>query len=196
MAESKRIFWTDYEQSEVYRVFTELVEQKKIKDRPVPNSYSRDGSLVMSLLRQAQLVLPENRRRSLANIEALTPELGERLALHGYFPKNWRTFYKKKIEQRKEAAAEVDPQAKLIQELQARVAELEQRIKDSEEQREGLSQALVNLRNQPTFGEQLQSWIADTLALALTRAEDMKKPTFMRPAGGQASPEGKSTSSK
>ena len=193
MAESKRIFWTEYDQSEVYRVMTELVDQKKITDRPLPNSYTKDGSLVMNLLRQAQLTLQQNRRRKLGNIDAVPTELGNRLALNGYFPKNWKDFYKKSRKAR-EAPPEVDPQAKLIQELQAKLSELEQRLKDSEEQREGLSKALIDLRNQPSFGDQLQHWIATTLSMAMNMTEDQHKPAFMRPAGGQAQQGGKTGS--
>lgn len=188
MARSPKIIWNVTEEADWYAAFLEGLKERKVPT-PVGPGHLKE---VMEAAREALKVLRVERRRSITSIDAIRGELGKRLVGNNIFPRNYldvlrRGAAKKAIE------PEIDPNLQRISELEAEITKHTSYIEELENRLETAQGRINELENQPTPMQLLQRAVAETLAMALTMAEDQKKPAGLRVPGGEPSQAGKST---
>lgn len=179
MPRRPRVDWTDFEQAQVYAATVDLLKAKKIA---TPVEPGKNGALFMSVLREAQVVLPEKRRRPLANVDALptSSPLAKRFVENQIIPKDYYQVYRRRANKKASPADEpqVDPRIleleTLNQQYVEQITSLGQRLADAETK-------LHAYARQPTPMQLIQRFVADTLAMALIQVEDHKKPAGFRP---------------
>lgn len=189
MPRGKRVDWTDYEQSQVYSAAVEMLKQRKVQ-LPISNSAGRVAFL--KVMRECQVVLPDNRRRPHINsLENISGDLATRFITNNVLTKDFKNLKKGSDKKLKEQAP--DPQALRIQELEAEVAGNKQYIQEREDRITELEARIVELQSQPTPMQLIQKFVADTLAMALTQANRHPLSDYKGTPGG-ASTGGKSQS--
>lgn len=177
----KRVDWTDFEQAQVYSAVVDLLKAKKIA---TPVEPGKNGALFMNVMREAQVVLPDKRRRPLANVDALPPAtpLAKRFMDNGIIPKDYYFSYRRRATKKAGVPEEApDPRDQEIVDLRNQLDAAQTGIREFQALAEQLRGRVLELENQPSPMQVMQRAIAETLAMALQMHEDRKKPDFMRP---------------
>lgn len=187
----KRIDWTEYEQATMYSAIVELLKSRKIE---TPISTAKGRTAFLNVARDAQVALPENRRRKhLNSLDNITGALRQRFIDNGILPRNLEALKKgakvKAPDPREEKIAELTQQLEQVREEWAnQLEQAKQQCTQLQTINNDLRERITVLENQPTPMMMLQEAIADTLALAMRKANDVNKPAFFRPGGGSVAP--------
>lgn len=164
-----RIKWSEDEDRLVFNATKDMIAQQKIK---MPFT---KVSTFINTVRSAQIVLPENRRRSLFNLDSLARMLPrfkeEGIVSEEFLQHSKRVTPDEKVDpttlRMNQLADERDAAVKLAEEVQ--------------EQNNGLAKQVVALRNElqkvPTEAQVVKSFIADILADVQARGRALPGPT-------------------
>jgi hypothetical protein len=172
----KRIDWTEYEQAQVYAATVDLLDNRKVA---LPVEGFKGGKAFMQAIRDAQVALPEKRRRPLASIDAVSGDLRKRFIDAGILPRDIDSL--RRGADKKSAAPEApDPKDERIAELEQQVSRLEDEVSSLEQANTTQAGRIAELEARPDAMTVVQQWVARTLSLALIAADDAKKPAAMR----------------
>lgn len=168
----KRVDWTAYEQGQVYAATVDLLKNRKVSLPVEP-----PGKEFLQAIRDAQVSLPENRRRPFASIDSLTGDLAKRFVDNGIIRKDHHESYRRgwNKKQKNAEAPEVDPRDTRIEELQHEVTGNNQYIQELHGRISSLEAELEYWKNQPGPMDFIQQWVAQTLSLAMQGAEAAKR---------------------
>jgi hypothetical protein len=163
----KRIDWTTYENAQVYAATMDLLAKRKVA---LPVSDPQSGKLFMQAIRDAQVVITENRRRALTSIDAVSGELRKRFQDNGVLPQHidcLRRGYKKRADREQQVE---DPKDVRIRELEAQVKVLEEENQALEDEQDDFTDRIKELEARPDAMQVVQQWCSKMLADALRDA--------------------------
>lgn len=172
MSRKAKIIWTLTEESDFYAAFVTSLQKRRLAF-PVQSS---DLKAIMESAREGVLVLKVERRREMSSVDSIRGDVAKRLIDNGIFPRN----YLEALRRNAKVANDDDPQAKRIEELTAKVTQLEGQLQASEEEIGMLGDQLREAQNQPTPAQAIQRLVAETLAMALSLHDDSRKPEGVR----------------
>lgn len=166
MAERKRVNWTDDESRKVVEAAKALAESRKIR-LPLENPWGRP-SLLLTLLREATVVLPEGRRRPFNGVTSVAGRVAELVIEKGIVSKEALDFDKEAEEK------PLDPQeARLNQVADERDAAMQERDTARAERDAAITEIRrlkVQLDAVPSEAETLKRFFADILGRALAQS--------------------------
>lgn len=186
----KRIEWTEFEQSTVYSATVDLLKDRKAE---LPISTSKARLVFLQAVRDAQVALPENRRRKyILAVENITGDLRQRFIDNGILPRDLESLKVRRGKAKEAQVEEVrDPRDDRIVELTGQIDDAQRLLGEKDGLIETLRGRIVVLESQPTPLALMQNFIADTIALAFQKVGDAQKPHGVRmPATFHKAPPG------
>lgn len=155
MPRGQRVEWTDFEQETLFAAVTDLARQQP-------------GISLVKAMQMAQVSIHDaRRRRKITSISNIPIGLRNRFIQVGLLARDWE---KQLRRVRKDVAApQEDPRDARIRDLEAEVTKLREELRDAEVE-------VRELRNRPTPTQLIQTFIADTLALALQKSRAVPGP--------------------
>lgn len=161
MSRQAKIIWTVTEQADWYAAFLEGLKERDVPF-PVTAAYLPQ---IMESAREALKVLKVERRREITSIDAIRGELAQRLIEQQIFPRDYLESLR-----RKRIADAPDPSVQRMNQLEELLALREAELADARQWADEREAVIKQLQAAPSPMEQLQVWLARTLAMALSDA--------------------------
>lgn len=159
-----RIDWTDEERRKVFEATVQMLKTNRVK---TPPASPKELSAFMKVMRSAQVVLQENRRRPLGNIDAVSGDFLKMFIDGGYLPSN-----PDKLKKGAEKREGEDPNLRRINQLaderdaalsEATALKTQVNALDSEN-----DQLRRRIASTPTEAEVVKKFVADILSQAFS----------------------------